>query len=135
MCGSKNISAEATIASSIPSPEPQELRALYERRFRSNLAYRQRVWRVLVARIFQRHVPPDGAVLDLGCGYGEFINTVRAGLKHGMDLNPATASRLAPEVRFHKQDCSHTWPLPDDSLDLVFTSNFFEHLPDKTTLG
>ena len=27
------------------------------------------------------------------------------------------------------------WPLPDGSLDVVFTSNFFEHLPDKPALG
>jgi SAM-dependent methyltransferase len=33
------------------------------------------------------------------------------------------------------QDCSTSWPLPDESLDVVFTSNFFEHLPDKAALG
>ena len=26
------------------------------------------------------------------------------------------------------------WPLPDNSLDIVFTSNFFEHLPNKECL-
>jgi SAM-dependent methyltransferase len=52
-----------------------------------------------------------------------------------MDLNPRTQQHLAPEVRFLQQDCSMPWPLPDGELDLVFTSNFFEHLPDKPTLG
>ena len=33
------------------------------------------------------------------------------------------------------QDCSARWQLADASLDVVFTSNFFEHLPDKTALG
>ena len=29
------------------------------------------------------------------------------------------------------QDCSKKWNLPDNTLDIVFTSNFFEHLPSK----
>lgn len=37
-------------------------------------------------------------------------------------------------VRPLRQDCSQPWPLPENSLDLVFTSNFFEHLPDKDCL-
>ena len=39
------------------------------------------------------------------------------------------------DVTFLLQDCSTRWPLPDASLDVVFTSNFFEHLPDKAALG
>jgi SAM-dependent methyltransferase len=52
-----------------------------------------------------------------------------------MDLNPDTPSRLNPDVKFLYQDCSQRWDIPDQSLDVVFTSNFFEHLPDKTSLG
>lgn len=117
------------------SPNAQELETIYARRFRENQAYRQRVWRVLVKQAFQPHVPETGAVLDLGCGYGEFINTVTAAVKYGMDLNPASAEHLAKGVTMLRQDCSARWELPDESLDTVFTSNFFEHLPDKATLG
>lgn len=116
------------------SPNAQELQTIYARRFRENQAYRQRVWRLLVKHVFQQHVPKEGAVLDLGCGYGEFINTVEAESKYGMDLNPASASHLAAGVKMLSQDCSTRWELPDNSLDVVFTSNFFEHLPDKATL-
>ncbi len=38
------------------------------------------------------------------------------------------------KVRFFEQDCSGPWPLAEGVLDVVFTSNFFEHLPDKTRL-
>jgi SAM-dependent methyltransferase len=117
------------------SPNAEELEKIYARRFRANQAYRQRVWRVLVRHMFQQYVPRDGAVLDLGCGYGEFINTVAAGTRYGMDLNPASAEHLASGVKLLRQDCSAHWELPDDSLDVVFTSNFFEHLPDKATLA
>lgn len=72
--------------------------------------------------------------MDLGCGYGEFINNIAAGEKFGMDLNPNASRHLNPDVKLFEQDCSTPWPLADCSLDAVFTSNFFEHLPDKSTL-
>jgi len=52
-----------------------------------------------------------------------------------MDLNPKAGAYLAAEVNFLQQDCSETWALPSESLDLVFTSNFFEHLPSKKALA
>ena len=42
--------------------------------------------------------------------------------------------RVSRATRVIEQDCSAPWPLPDDSLDIVFSSNFFEHLPSKTAL-
>ncbi|HWA85169.1 MAG TPA: class I SAM-dependent methyltransferase [Opitutus sp.] len=114
--------------------DPGELQRIYEHRFTAMLHYRQRVWQTLVAGYFQRFVRPADAVLDLGCGYGEFINHVRCGEKFGMDLNPRSPEFLAPGVTFLAQDCSTRWALPDASLDVVFTSNFFEHLPDKKAL-
>lgn len=72
--------------------------------------------------------------MDLGCGYGEFINNVNTRQKFAMDLNPDAPRYLAANVQFFQQDCSTTWPLPENTLDTVFTSNFFEHLPDKECL-
>lgn len=114
---------------------PDELAREYERRFASNADYRRKVWATLTRDVFQRYVPESGAVLELGCGWGEFINQIRAREKHGMDLNPEAAGRLASDVRFLQQDCSARWPLADNTLDAVFTSNFFEHLPDKASLA
>lgn len=112
----------------------QELQKIYDRRFGHTAAYRNRVWRVLATAFFNRWIGPGDAVLDLGCGYGEFINQVHAGQKFAMDLNPDAPKHLASSVRFFEQDCSGVWPLPDAALDAVFTSNFFEHLPDKGCL-
>ncbi|WP_257791571.1 class I SAM-dependent methyltransferase [Ereboglobus luteus] len=72
--------------------------------------------------------------MDLGCGYGEFINNISATEKFGMDLNPKTKGNLNSDVTLFAQDCSSRWPMEDNTLDMVFTSNFFEHLPDKATL-
>ncbi len=119
---------------SLPHDE-SDLSRIYAQRFAANLDYRKRVWRVLIDSFFQRYVPQDATVLDLGCGYGEFINQIKAGPKYAMDLNPDAPRYLSAGVEFIQQDCSQPWVIEKDSLDVIFTSNFFEHLPDKAALG
>jgi SAM-dependent methyltransferase len=113
---------------------PDELQRLYEKRFSGQCEYRNSIWRVLVNNFFAKWIPEDATVLDLGCGHCEFINNVRSETRLGMDLNPDSAKCAAPGVRILMQNCSETWALPDDSLDVVFTSNFFEHLSTKHDL-
>ena len=113
----------------------RELQKLYEGRFGPDREYRRAVWRTLIDSYFQREIRSDTTVLDLGCGYGEFINQIHCGSKFAMDLNPDSPSLLASDIKFLPQDCAAPWPIPDGSLDVVFTSNFFEHLPDKSALS
>ena len=118
----------------MPSNLAYSLQEIYARRFDGQQQYRNRVWRVLVGTFFQQLIPNGCAVLDMGCGYGQFINNVAAATKYAMDLNPQTKQHLAGNVTFLEQDCSTRWSLPDESLDVVFSSNFFEHLPSKQSL-
>jgi SAM-dependent methyltransferase len=111
-----------------------ELALIYNRRFASTVAYRKKVWAVLVSQFFSKWVGREDAVLDLGCGYGEFINQVACRKKWAMDLNPQAAEHLLSEVTLIAQDCSEPWPLISGTLDVVFTSNFFEHLRSKDQL-
>jgi SAM-dependent methyltransferase len=113
----------------------QDLQRIYDARFAGSLQYRLEVWRVLIGDIFQQFVDHNDSVLDLGCGYGEFIRQVRCGKRFGMDLNPDVPKFLGDGIKCILQDCSTRWPLEDSSLNVVFTSNFFEHLPDKAALG
>jgi SAM-dependent methyltransferase len=108
-----------------------ELAKLYRVRFEGADADRARVWRVITSRVFQAYVPVEGSVLDVGCGWGEFINAVNAKRRFAMDLNPDARSHLAEGVEFFQQSCANPWPVSDHSLDTVFTSNFLEHLSDK----
>lgn len=112
-----------------------ELSRIYYRRFHRTATYRNEVWKVLTREFFRKWVDQDNRVLDLGCGYGEFINNIVARDKWAMDLNPDARRHLNPEVRFIHQDCAAPWQVPEESLDTVFTSNFFEHLPDKESLS
>lgn len=113
----------------------EELQRIYEARFEGRHDYRNNVWRVLIRDYFQQFIRSGDVVLDLGAGYGEFINNIQCGKKYAMDLNPDTAERVNTCVELLAQNCAEPWPLRDSSLDVVFTSNFFEHLPDVQTLA
>ena len=112
----------------------ETLQKEYANRFSGLETYRDHVWQVLCGSFFNRYVRPGDTVIDVGAGYGEFIRNIQAGTKHALDLNPDTASSVSPDTRFHQQDCSHPWPIEAGSVDVVFTSNFLEHLPDKAAI-
>ena len=111
------------------------LTKIYEKRFSGYEKYRNKVWKILVSEFFNKWIKKNDHILDLGCGYGEFINQVDCKFKNAMDLNPKVKDFLEENIVFHEQDCSKQWCIEPESLDLVFTSNFFEHLPDKNSLN
>lgn len=108
---------------------------LYEKRFSESAEYRKKVWQILITNWFSKWIPDDATILDLGCGWGEFINQIEAYKKYAIDLNTDAKKHLNDNVHFMNQKCSDKWDLADESLDIVFSSNFFEHLPDKETLS
>lgn len=85
------------------------------------------VWGV-IARYLQPHVPVNGRVLDLGAGYCDFINSIRAGEKHALDLFPGFIEHASPGVTTHVGSCADLSAFSTGSLDAVFESNVLEHL-------
>src|SRR5207249_4430949 len=85
---------------------PEELRQIYGNRFDEHMQYRNQVWQVLTAKFFSKLIPADARVLDLGCGYGEFINNIQCAERLAMDMNPAAAQRLHKGIAFIEQDSS-----------------------------
>jgi ubiquinone/menaquinone biosynthesis C-methylase UbiE len=110
------------------------LRNEYQKRFELNAQYRDSVWQTLCQDFFSRYIAVSSVILDLGAGWGEFSRNIKAGKKFAMDLNPDCGTRIAGYAEFLQQDCSSSWPLSDESLDVVFTSNFLEHLPSKSAI-
>jgi len=112
-----------------------DLDKLYDLRFTP----RQReqklmVWKILCEQYLQRFVKPDATVLDLACGFGEFIQHIRAGRKIAVDANPAVSTLLPPDVEFHNCGADDLGVIPPACVDVCFTSNFFEHLPSKAAM-
>ncbi|OBI62648.1 glycosyltransferase [Mycobacterium sp. E796] len=108
-----------------------DLQQLYRNRFGHARESRSAIWAVLVRDFFQARIKRSDTVLDLGCGYGEFLNHVRATRRVGVDLNPDSAAMLDPGIEFHHGRADDLGFLEDDSVDVVFTSNFLEHMQGK----
>ena len=56
------------------------------------------VWKALWRYYFSRRVGADETVLDLGCGYGDFINNVRVRRRLALDAWPDFVRHLEPGV-------------------------------------
>jgi SAM-dependent methyltransferase len=105
-----------------------DVEAIYKRRFIPDLAYRQRMWRVLCAQYFQRYIPTESTVLEVGAGYCEFINAIRANQKIAVDLNPDTRLYADGTVRVLETSSVDLSAIESGSVDVAFASNFFEHI-------
>jgi SAM-dependent methyltransferase len=110
-----------------------QLEKIYRERFDDGARRRKaRVWGVLCRHFFQRYVRPDDTVLDLGAGHCEFVNSIECRERIAVDGNPDLARFAAPGVRAVVATSSHLEGFEDASVDVVFCSNFLEHLADKT---
>jgi SAM-dependent methyltransferase len=92
---------------------------------------RARVWKV-VARHLAIHAAPSAHVLELGAGYCDWINNVRASRRVAVDVWPELPAHAAPGVEAMVLDISNGLPsLGDASFDVVLASNLLEHFaPD-----
>lgn len=110
----------------------EDVQRIYRHRFsEADRRAKAAIWRVVVEDGLARWIPESACVLDIGCGYGEFLNHVRCKRRIGVDLNPDSRSALAGDIEFHVGDVRDLAFLPDESIDVAFTSNLIEHLPSK----
>ena len=101
--------------------------AYHETRFAPD-ARRAVVWRALWRHHFSAQIAPDQCVVDLGCGYGEFINAVVARRRIAVDVWPEFVRYLDPGVEGVVGSATDLGFLADASVDFAFASNLFEHL-------
>jgi len=92
---------------------------------------RKVLWRTLCHSYFQRLVAPSDAVLELGSGYGDFINHIQCARKIAMDQWAGTVDYLGPDVQAEIGSIVDLGAIADRSIDFVFASNVFEHLPQS----
>jgi SAM-dependent methyltransferase len=105
--------------------------------FRTRFVYdprREPIWREVARYIQKRYIPEDARVLDLGAGYCDFINAVRARERYAVDIFERLHEFAKPGVQARIGDCTDLSAFADGSLDVVFASNLFEHLTHEELL-
>lgn len=86
------------------------------------------LWQSLWRYRFSTMVAPDDCVLDLGAGYGSFINTVVARRRIALDAWEGFPAHLARGIEHHVGSVTDLGFLDDGAVDFAFASNLFEHL-------
>ncbi|MHB8876814.1 MAG: class I SAM-dependent methyltransferase, partial [Myxococcaceae bacterium] len=109
-----------------------DLSQIYKTRFpETDLETKNRIWRVLCDDFFARFVGEADTVVDVGAGYCEFINNIRCRRKIAIDLNPDVKRFAGADVEVINESCTNMSSLAEGTADVVFMSNFLEHLPSK----
>jgi ubiquinone/menaquinone biosynthesis C-methylase UbiE len=113
--------------------DSERLAKLYRERFETaeTISKKNKLWKVLCNEFFQKFVPPDSTVLDIGAGYCEFINNINAKQKYAVDMNPDIIKFANKDVKIYTGSANDLVFLPDNSIDVIFMSNFLEHLRTK----
>jgi ubiquinone/menaquinone biosynthesis C-methylase UbiE len=101
--------------------------AYHKTRFASD-DRREALWKTLCESYFNRLIPPDATVLELGAGYCNFINNIRCKRRFAVDMWPGIQDAAQPGVRTIVGSVTDLSFVPDASVDFAFASNLFEHL-------
>lgn len=89
------------------------------------------LWRTLWQHHFRHRIKPQDCVLDLGSGYGSFINQVQARRRIAVDAWEGFSAHIAPGIEARVADASALGFLDDSSVDFAFASNLFEHMSQQ----
>lgn len=108
--------------------------SIYADRFDKSVDKRNVMWKVLCKDFFQKFIKPDDTVLDLAAGYCEFINNISCKEKIAVDLNEKTKRMAHKDVKVYQALSTNLPKNLTGKVDVVFTSNFFEHLDSKNEL-
>ena len=108
-----------------------ELKKLYEKRFEGELKQKNKIWKILCSSFFQKYINEKDIVLDIGAGYCEFINNIKCAKKYAIDLNEDTVNFADPDVKVFNLPSTEISSIENLQVDIVFISNFLEHLKSK----
>lgn len=93
------------------------------------------VWRAVAAHLAPL-IPPDGAVLELGAGYCDWINHVAAARRVAVDVWDELPRHAGAGVEAVVHDLDTGWPpLGHAAFDAVLASNLLEHFAPDRALG
>ncbi len=91
---------------------------------------RKKVWQPIIQYVSKDCGFVD-SVLELGPGFCDFINNFPARKKYCVEKNSAMQKYADKSVEFLSGNALNLKRFPIESLDLIFASNFLEHLTDE----
>jgi len=88
---------------------------------------RTKVWRA-ISEYLQKFINRESdTVLDLGAGYCDFINNIKAPNRFALDLNPDGSRFCNQNVTFICASVLKMDDIPSASINVIFASNLLEH--------
>jgi SAM-dependent methyltransferase len=108
-----------------------EIERLYRDRFDQRaIRQKEKIWKVFRQVFFQKLIPEESVVLDIGAGYCEFINHIKCKNKYAVDLNQDTLTFANADVGI--LNCSSKGlALSSGLVDAVFMNNLLGRLRTK----
>jgi len=130
---------EKTITTELPERISQQSSGsehlIYHRRFNSaERKVREITWKILCRDFFQALIPTNACVIDLGAGDGLFIRNIKARRKIAVDLSDHVNALSGDDIEVWQIPASEMKSHCAGEVDIVFMSNFLEHLPNKYLL-
>ena len=103
--------------------------SVYDLRFgERERSAKEAVWREIGQFLQRRWIPESSRVLDIATDMGYFIRNITAAERWASDLRD-TSAHMPDGVRFVQSDgLSLAKVVPTDYFDVVFMSNYLEHL-------
>jgi len=88
------------------------------------------VWKEIV-KFHSKYILQNGVVVDLGAGYCDFINNIKASKKYAVDISPELPNYADKNVIQINRSEWDFYEIPDETVDVVHASNFLEHFDDN----
>lgn len=103
----------------------------YDHYHETRLPFDQRreiLWKTLCDAYFRKLIKPDDCVVELGAGYGHFINHVSCARRIAIDRWEGMLPYLDPAVTGIIGSVTDIGGVDDHSVDFILASNLIEHL-------
>ena len=109
--------------------------SVYDLRFgERERSAKEAVWREIGRFLQRRYIPESSRVLDIATDAGYFIRNITAAERWATDLRD-TSAHMPDGVRFVQSDgLLLADAVPTDYFDVVFMSNYLEHLDSAETV-
>ncbi len=106
--------------------------AIYTRRFSTaEQTTRELVWKTLTTQFFQRFFTENDTLVDVGAGDGLFIKHIKVKRRIAVDLSPHALVLRDHGIEVVQVDATSFAAHVPANVDVVFMSNFLEHMQTK----